>query len=198
MTNPLPDPTTVGSTPPATRKPFNWRVAGLIVAALIALSIVGQTLTATEEKAAAKKAEKRAQSVIDQRDKIISSAETKAKQLTKEIDKLESTRSKLQSEVDSLQSKVDGLKRESKTLKAGLKASTFDGNGMWIVGSDIKPGTYKADPSPGCYYSVHNSTDTSGNSIMANGNIDGPVVVTVPSTAKMVEVSNCSTFKRVG
>jgi hypothetical protein len=81
--------------------------------------------------------------------------------------------------------------------EAAAKANSFDGaDGKYIVGSDVKPGTYRATPSEGCYYarlSSLNDTD-----IIENNNTSGPVVVRILSSDKAFQVTRCGTFTRIG
>ena len=71
---------------------------------------------------------------------------------------------------------------EQKTLNQELgqvQANTISSDGTFVVGQDIKPGTYHTNGSGNagandCYYATLNSTDGSLTSIIANGNFDGP------------------------
>ena len=73
-------------------------------------------------------------------------------------------------------------------------------DGMYLVGSDIKPGTYKtSNPEKNhCYYEV--DKDMSGGSfgtIATNGNIQGPGVFQVGPSHKVVELSGGCTWTKV-
>jgi hypothetical protein len=71
---------------------------------------------------------------------------------------------------------------EQKTLNQELgqvQANTISSDGTFVVGQDIKSGTYHTTGSGNagandCYYATLNSTDGSLTSIIANGNFDGP------------------------
>jgi hypothetical protein len=71
---------------------------------------------------------------------------------------------------------------QAATLKQELgeiQAHTINGDGTYIVGQDIKGGTYHTNGSGDtgqndCYYATLSSTDGSLGSIIANGNFDGP------------------------
>lgn len=71
-------------------------------------------------------------------------------------------------------------------------------DGMWLVGKDIPAGTYRsqgaADSSiPNCYW--QRAKDASGalESIIANGNTVGPVVITI-SAGEYLTVNGCKPF----
>ena len=60
-----------------------------------------------------------------------------------------------------------------------VQANTMSSDGTFVVGQDIKAGTYHTNGSGNagandCYYATLNSTDGSLTSIIANGNFDGP------------------------
>lgn len=74
-------------------------------------------------------------------------------------------------------------------IEREIQANTIDGEGIYAVGKDIKVGTYKTTGSPGCYYAVLNSTDTSD--IADNNNVDGPAFVTV-SDGQYLQLSGCA------
>lgn len=70
-----------------------------------------------------------------------------------------------------------------------IAANTVAGDGVYKVGTDMKPGTYKTNGKRGCYYAVLNSTDSFD--IAVNGNPDGPAFATV-SVGQYFEVARCA------
>lgn len=91
--------------------------------------------------------------------------------------------------LDRREHKVSGMEH-------AWAANTIPGDGVYQVGSDIQPGTYKAAASPGCYYARLSSLDTSD--IIDNNNVDGPVVIQVGVSDAALELSGCSDFHKVG
>ncbi len=76
----------------------------------------------------------------------------------------------------------------------GRRAAAF-GTGMYGVGLDIRPGTYRTLGNDGCYWAL--LSDLGGKNIVANDNAIGPAVVTIrPSTAGIIS-KGCGTWKRV-
>lgn len=75
------------------------------------------------------------------------------------------------------------------------QAGTFGGDGVYLVGVDVQPGTYRAAASSGCYYARLRSTSTSD--IIDNNITDGPVVLTIKPTDKALQVNGCGQFQRV-
>lgn len=94
------------------------------------------------------------------------------------------------------------LARRSAALggqEAAAKANEFDGAaGTYLIGSDIKPGTYRATASSGCYWARLSSLDGGVDAIIQNENTDGPFVVRIKATDKALQVQGCGTFTRIG
>ncbi len=80
---------------------------------------------------------------------------------------------------------------------AAPAAVTIAGDGTYLVGSDVQPGTYKSPGGDGrpCYWA--RLKDASGNAIIANNFADGPSVVTIAKTDAAFETSGCQTWTKV-
>jgi len=95
------------------------------------------------------------------------------------------------------------LTRQQQAVKAQmgeLQASQLSGDGVYVVGQDIKAGVYHTNGSGNtgandCYFATLNSTDTSN--IPDNNNFDGPETVDV-SSAYAFEVNGPCTWVKVG
>jgi hypothetical protein len=71
-------------------------------------------------------------------------------------------------------------------------------DGTWLVGTDVKPGTYRSSAEGDCYWARLKNTNGDLDSIIANGN-GGNQVVTIKSTDKAFESSNgCAPWTKVG
>lgn len=73
--------------------------------------------------------------------------------------------------------------------------SRIGGNGIFRVGADIEPGTYRS-PGPtksACYWARLDARDE----ILDNGLSGGPSVVNVLPTDAAVETANCQPFTKV-
>lgn len=87
-----------------------------------------------------------------------------------------------------------------KKTKAPGPATSFSGDGEYLVGEDIAAGTYKtagADGSIGCYW--ERAKDASGEfeSIIANNNLTGPGRVTL-NKGEYFKTNRCAEWKRTG
>lgn len=70
-------------------------------------------------------------------------------------------------------------------------------DGMYIIGTDIKPGTYKSSGSQGCYYARLSGFTGSLYSILANNNTDNAAIVTIYASDKGFESTRCGTWTRI-
>jgi cell division protein FtsB len=95
------------------------------------------------------------------------------------------------------------LAQQQQAVKAQmgeLQASQISGDGVYVVGKDIKAGVYHTNGSGNtgandCYFATLNSTDTSN--IANNNNFDGPETVDV-SSAYAFDVNGPCTWVKVG
>jgi hypothetical protein len=103
----------------------------------------------------------------------------------------------------TLKQQQTALAQQQQAVKAQmgeLQASQISGDGVYVVGKDIKSGVYHTNGSGNagandCYFATLNSTDTSN--IADNNNFDGPETVDV-SSAYAFDVSGPCTWVKVG
>jgi hypothetical protein len=95
------------------------------------------------------------------------------------------------------------LAQQQQAVKAQmgeLQASQISGDGVYVVGKDIKSGVYHTNGSGNtgandCYFATLNSSDTSN--IADNNNFDGPETVDA-SSAYALQISGPCTWVKVG
>jgi hypothetical protein len=75
--------------------------------------------------------------------------------------------------------------------------SGVSGTGMYRVGIDIQPGTYRTSGGDGCYWARLSGADGSLDSIIANGLPTATAFVTIPATDKYFETNRCGAWERV-
>ncbi len=85
----------------------------------------------------------------------------------------------------------------TKDLSAITTSKTSFGDGMYIIGTDIQPGTYKSSGQSGCYYARLRGLGGTTDDIIANENTDAPAIVTIAATDKGFESRNCGTWTKV-
>jgi hypothetical protein len=74
--------------------------------------------------------------------------------------------------------------------------TTFN-DGMYIVGTDIQPGTYKNTGSSGCYYARLSGFSNTIDNIIANNNVDTSTIVTIAASDKGFESTQCGTWTKL-
>jgi hypothetical protein len=85
----------------------------------------------------------------------------------------------------------------SSDLSAITTSQTSFGNGDFIVGTDMVPGTYRNTASSGCYFARLSGFDHTLDNIIANDNTDAQAVVTIAASDKGFESSNCGTWTKM-
>lgn len=129
---------------------------------------------------------------------------------------------KLQSANSTLSDSNDRLRSENKTLTsaasdvaaqkaaqdaqqsvpdatvAKIKADTIPGNGTYMIGADIQPGTYRSVDNSGCYWSRLSGLSGSMGDILANDNVNGQAVVTIAATDKAFTSSRRTDWQKIG
>ncbi|MFJ4842833.1 hypothetical protein [Streptomyces sp. NPDC088746] len=78
--------------------------------------------------------------------------------------------------------------------------TTVEGDGEYLVGEDMKAGTYKTagpEGSFGCYWERASNASGEFDAIIANGNLDGSGRVTV-NKGEVFKSTRCQEWKRVG
>ncbi|MGW4568591.1 hypothetical protein ACWEN3_41665 [Streptomyces sp. NPDC004561] len=81
----------------------------------------------------------------------------------------------------------------------GTPASSMDGNGgMFKVGTDIAPGTYKStgNADDSCYWERTRDAEHGLNSIIANNNVTGTAVVTISPADAYFKTNGCGNWKK--
>ena len=77
-------------------------------------------------------------------------------------------------------------------------SSTTFGDGVFIVGLDIAPGTYRTGTTDGCYWARLSGFGGDFEEIIANDLGDGQRLVTVAASDRGLETSRCGTWTKVG
>lgn len=86
------------------------------------------------------------------------------------------------------------LLRSRVIIEYSISYLTF-GDGTFIVGKDIKAGTYRTrEGTSGCYWARLKDFNADIGSILANDNIDDPAIVTISKSDKGFESRGCGTW----
>lgn len=85
----------------------------------------------------------------------------------------------------------------TKDLSQITTSKTTFPDGMYFVGIDFIPGTYKNNGSTGCYYARLSNFTGGLNGIIANGNVDTPTIVTIAASDKGFQSKGCGTWTKI-
>jgi hypothetical protein len=93
--------------------------------------------------------------------------------------------------------KSSGCGTWTQDLSAITSDKTTFGDGMFIVGTDITPGTYRSSGAGTCYYARLSGFSGSLGSISANENTESSAIVTITTTDKGFKSSGCGTWTKI-
>lgn len=80
---------------------------------------------------------------------------------------------------------------------AARLANSF-GDGVFLVGVDIVPGTYRTEGGTSCYWERLAGVSGSFDDVIANDNVDGPSVVAIAASDVAFSSGDCGTWNLVG
>ena len=85
----------------------------------------------------------------------------------------------------------------TKDLSQLTSSKTKFDDGMYFVGTDIKPGTYKSSGQTGCYYARLAGFSGGLDDIISNNNTDSAAIVTIAASDKGFESKDCGTWAKM-
>ena len=112
------------------------------------------------------------------------------------------TVTKLNAQAASLRQQAATLARQERAFRQQVSTyndSTVPGSGLYVVGTDIAPGTYHTTGDDGggdCYWARLASTDTTN--IIDNNNTTGPSTITIYSSDRAFQTEGCADWHKVG
>jgi len=94
---------------------------------------------------------------------------------------------------------ADLSRREQELLPKEREAAknVINGDGIFLVGVDINPGTYRNSGGSRCYWQRSSGTSGEFGEILANGNESGPAVVTIQPSDVAFTSKRCGTWSLV-
>lgn len=100
-------------------------------------------------------------------------------------------------ELDEREAGLDEREESLATTEDAIAENTIPGSGIFLVGEDIQPGTYRGDGSSGtCYWARLSGTGGGLGDIIANDLPAGPTVVTISPSDVAFETSGCADWVR--
>lgn len=99
-----------------------------------------------------------------------------------------------QAALDARNAALDAREKKVSGLEAAAKANQFEGDGVYIVGQDVQPGTYKSAGGDTCYW----ARKTKNGEIIDNHLGAGPTVVVIKASDFSIEARGCQPFRKSG
>ncbi|MGO4202821.1 hypothetical protein AB4Z09_13925 [Rhodococcus sp. TAF43] len=188
MTGPTftPDLTVPNAAPskPAKRRRWPWVVA--LIAALLAGVGIGAAGASDPTGERTKAVEAREQTVAKQEQDLQARKDS-------ETTALDSRKSQL----DKQSADIARRERELLPKEQAAAKNTIKGDGIFLVGKDINPGTYRNSGTSSCYWQRSSGTSGDFDEILANGNENGPAVVTIQPGDVAFTSKRCGTWTLV-
>jgi hypothetical protein len=85
----------------------------------------------------------------------------------------------------------------TKDLSQITTSKTSWPDGMYFVGTDITPGTYKSGGQTGCYYARLAGFSGGISDIISNNNTDAPAIVTISASDQGFQSRGCGTWTKM-
>lgn len=107
-------------------------------------------------------------------------------------------------ELDQREADLDAYAAELEVREAAIEQTeletaegTIPGDGIFLVGEDIEPGTYRGNVAGGrCYWARLSGTSGDFDDLITNDNVEGPTVVTIAESDVAFETSRCGEWVR--
>lgn len=174
-----------------TSKPqrFALRSAGLLSAALVLTSCADaepEVVTETATETVTEEVEVDPADLEEQR-------ETAAER-DEELDTRESELEEWAEELGELEGELETREEDVSADELEIEENTIPGSGVYLVGEDIQPGTYRMnlDGGSSCYWARLSGLSGELGDIITNDNVSGQAFVTIAETDVAFETSRCS------
>ncbi len=101
-------------------------------------------------------------------------------------------------DLDRRRTELDARESAIATSEAQAAENTFTGDGTFLVGQEIAPGTWRAVPSGGCYWARLSSLSGGVGSIIDNENASGPTITQIAPSDLAFKTERCGVWTRIG
>ena len=128
-------------------------------------------------------AERRAESLEASRDRFQDQAETFQDEYVRQA-----------TEIEEREAAITARENAVKVTEETVAANTLPGDGTFIVGKDVQPGTYQSAGGERCYW----KRSTLAGDIIDNAYGSGSSVVTVQAGDGLITTAGCADFTKVG
>lgn len=188
---------------------LGWGTAAVVAVLALAAGVVVGLITGDQSHQLAVLQEEMTTLRVQEREtqKDLDEANSEVAGLLLELEGIGDQEAFLEQKAASLAEREEEIAAKEKTLEEREGAvfgaeqhaeeNSF-GNGVHLVGGDIKPGDYRMEGAGGrCYWARLRGTSGDLTDLIANGIPDGPAVVTIHSTDVAFESSRCGTWSLI-
>lgn len=98
--------------------------------------------------------------------------------------------------LEDWEAELDEREAALEQTETEIAANTIPGDGLWIVGEEIEPGTYRSDGGQACYWARLSSTSGEFDAIITNGVPSGPTTVTIDGSDTAFETTGCADWQK--
>jgi hypothetical protein len=97
-----------------------------------------------------------------------------------------------EADLDAHAAELDDREAAIEQAELEIAEGTIPGDGIFLVGEDIEPGTYRGNVAGGrCYWARLSGTSGDFDDLITNDNVEGPTVVTIAESDVAFETSRC-------
>lgn len=112
------------------------------------------------------------------------------------LDEREQSMDEQAGELEQRAAELDEREEELGAAELDVAEGTIPGSGLFLVGEDIQPGTYRGEGGSMCYWARLSGTSGELDDVIANGLPEGPTVVTIAESDVAFETRGCSDWVR--
>lgn len=101
-------------------------------------------------------------------------------------------------QMDDLEAELQAREEAVTQTEQAVEANTIPGDGVYLVGSQIAPGTYQSVDNERCYWERLQGTSGEFDDIITNENVEGQGLVTIEGSDVAFSTSGCTDWVKVG
>jgi hypothetical protein len=101
-------------------------------------------------------------------------------------------------ELDAREADVAAREDAVTVLEQQAEDGSLPGSGVFLVGTEVAPGTYRATEPADCYWARLSGLSGDFDEIIANGLGAGSATVTIRASDKAFSSERCGTWQRIG
>lgn len=108
------------------------------------------------------------------------------------VEEAEAALAEREAAVVSAEGEVSEREAAVGVVEETIAANTFDGEGLYIVGEDIQPGTYRSAGSGYCYWERLSGLSGEFDDLITNDTGEGPMAVTISPNDVAFSTNGCA------